>query len=142
MGDMPDETPAATDAVQAAAREYAALLGTRPPEAMPAGNASTDISSLPSWWEAMSLSVPKAMAAGLPMVVTTDVGDVGRWVADGATGHVVANQSDQLADVLRRMLVDSDLRQRMGRAGREGAGRQFSSRVTARAVRDVQGARR
>lgn len=146
LGGIPDEGPAAAEPVHAAARGHATLLGTRPPEEMPAAYASADIFCLPSWWEAMPLSVLEAMAAGLP-VVATDVGDVGRLVADGSTGYVVPKQSpDQLADALRKLLVAPDLRQRMGRAGRDRAEKQFSSRITARAVcdlyRDVQGARR
>lgn len=137
LGGTPDEGPAAAEPVVAAARGQATLLGTRPPVEMPAAYAAADVFCLPSWWEAMPLSVLEAMAASLP-VVATDVGDVGRLVADGRTGYVVAAKSPKaLADALRTLLVDPELRRRLGEAGRRRAQEYFSSRVTARAVSDL-----
>lgn len=137
LGGTPDEGPAAAEPVLAAASGHAQLLGTRNPEDMPAAYAQADVFCLPSWWEAMPLSVLEAMAAGLP-VVATDVGDVSRLVQDGTTGFVVAKQSPtDLANALRKLLADPDLRLAMGSAGRERAEHQFSSRNTARAVCDV-----
>lgn len=137
LGGTPDEGPAAAEPVLAAARGHATLLGTRPPSEMPAAYASADVFCLPSWWEAMPLSVLEAMAASLP-VVATDVGDVRRLVADGESGFVVPPRSPQaLADALRALLVDPELRRRAGEAGRRRAHEHFSSSVTARAVSDL-----
>ncbi len=140
LGGIPDEGPAAAEPVHDAARGHATLLGTRLPEEMPAAYESADIFCLPSWWEAMPLSVLEAMAAGLP-VVATDVGDVERVVDEGRTGYVVAKQTpDQLAGALRKLLVDPALCRRMGQAGRRRAEEHFSSVVTARAVSDLYAA--
>lgn len=137
LGGTPDEGPEAAEPVLAAARGHAELLGTRDPDQMPAVYAAADAFCLPSWWEAMPLSVLEAMAAGLP-VVATDVGDVSRLVQDGVTGFVVAKQSpDELAAALRTLLADPDLMRSMGLAGRERVEQHFSSRNTARAVCDV-----
>jgi glycosyltransferase involved in cell wall biosynthesis len=134
LGGTPDEGPAAAVPVHAAAQGNATLLGTRPPEDMPAAYATADVFCLPSWWEAMPLSILEAMAGGLP-VVATDVGDVNRAVADGQTGFVVATKSpDQLADKLRPLLTDTELRRRMGSAARSRVEELFSSAVTARTV--------
>jgi glycosyltransferase involved in cell wall biosynthesis len=134
LGGTPDEGPAAEAEVRAVLDDTTRLLGTRPPEQMPAEFAAADVFCLPSWWEAMPLSVLEAMAAGLP-VVATDVGDVGRAVAEGVTGHVVpVKDPEKLADALEPLLVDPDLRRRMGVAGRERVTRAFSSTVTARGV--------
>jgi glycosyltransferase involved in cell wall biosynthesis len=131
LGGTPDEGPSAEAEVRAALDGSERLLGTRPPEEMPAAFAAADVFCLPSWWEAMPLSVLEAMAAGLP-VVATDVGDVGRAVADGVTGHVVpARNPEQLAAALEPLLSDPDLRRRMGAAGRARVTESFSSAVTA-----------
>lgn len=137
LGGTPDEGPAAAEPVLAAARGQATLLGTRPPVEMPAAYAAADVFCLPSWWEAMPLSVLEAMAASLP-VVATDVGDVGRLVEDGETGYVVPVRSPEaIAGALRKLLTDPDLRRRLGEAGRRRAEEHFSSQATARAVSEI-----
>jgi glycosyltransferase involved in cell wall biosynthesis len=133
LGGTPDEGPAAAEPVLAAAQDHALLLGTRAPEDMPQEYAAADVFCLPSWWEAMPLSVLEAMAAGLP-VVATDVGDVSRLVTP-ACGHVVPVQSPRLvADALRPLLEDVESRRRMGEAARDRARTSFSSDATAAAI--------
>jgi len=137
VGGTPDEGPAAEVPVRAAATGVAHLLGSRPPEEMAAAYAEGDVFCLPSWWEAMPLSVLEAMAFGLP-VVATDVGDVCRAVAHGETGYVVpARSAPALADALEPLLRDPELRRRMGVAGRHRVESQFSSTSTAKAVSAV-----
>jgi glycosyltransferase involved in cell wall biosynthesis len=133
LGGTPDEGPAAAVPVHEAAAGAAELLGTRSPEDMPRAYAEADVFCLPSWWEAMPLSVLEAMAAGLP-VVATDVGDVSRLVTP-ACGRVVPAQSPELlADALRPLLEDESLRRRMGRSARRRARSTFSSSATADAI--------
>jgi glycosyltransferase involved in cell wall biosynthesis len=137
IGGTPDEGPEAEAEVRAALDDSVRLLGTRAPEEMPAELAAGDVLCLPSWWEAMPLSVLEGMAAGLP-VVATDVGDVSRAVADGVTGYVVpVRNADKLAAALEPLLLDAGLRRRMGAAGRARVAEMFSSEVTARAVSDL-----
>ncbi len=137
LGGTPDEGPAAAVPIHTAAAGSATLLGTRAPEEMPRAYATADVFCLPSWWEAMPLSVLEAMAAGLP-VVATDVGDVSRALGDGAAGSVVPlHAPDQLAKALEPLLCDPDLRRRMGTAARLRVEEHFSSTVTARAVSDL-----
>jgi glycosyltransferase involved in cell wall biosynthesis len=137
VGGVPDEGPEAAEPVLDAAQGHAVLLGTRPPEEMPEVYASADVFCLPSWWEAMPLSVLEAMAAGLP-VVATDVGDVGRIVLHGETGYVVPPQSpSQLAQALGALLEDPQAARRMGDAGRARAEEAFSGAATARAISDL-----
>ena len=134
LGGTPDEGPAAEAEVRAALDGSEKLLGTRAPEQMPAEFAAADLFCLPSWWEAMPLSVLEAMAAGLP-VVATDVGDVGRAIADGVTGYVVpVRNPEKLADALEPLLVDREQRRRMGAAGRARVVQMFSGEVTAASV--------
>jgi glycosyltransferase involved in cell wall biosynthesis len=134
LGGTPDEGPEAEAQVRAALDDSVKLLGTRPPHEMPAAFADADVFCLPSWWEAMPLSILEAMAAELP-VVATDVGDVGRAVIDGTSGFVVPVRAPEaLAAALEKLLTDVELRRRMGRAGRELVTRQFSKDVTAAEV--------
>lgn len=68
--------------------------------------------------EGMPTVILEAMACGLP-VVATDVGAVRELVRDGETGFVVAPGDDAaLADSLAALSDDSELRTRMGEAGR------------------------
>lgn len=137
LGGVPDEGPEAAEPVLAAAEGEAVLLGTRPPEEMPAAYAAADVFCLPSWWEAMPLSVLEAMATGLP-VVATDVGDVGRIVHHDETGLIVPTHApDQLAAALRRVVEDPGTARRMGCAGRARAEAVYSSAATARAIGDL-----
>jgi glycosyltransferase involved in cell wall biosynthesis len=133
LGGTPDEGPAAALPVHEAAAGTADLLGTRPPEDMPRAYADADVFCLPSWWEAMPLSVLEAMAAGLP-VVATDVGDVSRLVTS-ACGRVVRPRAPHLlAEALRPLLEDTETRRRMGQAARDRARSMFSSSATAEAI--------
>ena len=137
LGGVPDEGPEAAEPVLAAAAGHAVLLGTRPPDEMPEVYASADVFCLPSWWEAMPLSVLEAMASGLP-VVAADVGDVARIVVHGETGLVVPSQSpEQLAAALRKVLEDPEAARRMGDAGRARAEKVYSSTATAQAIADL-----
>lgn len=137
VGGTPDEGPDAEVPVRAAAEGAATLLGTRDPNEMPATYAEADVFCLPSWWEAMPLSILEAMASGLP-VVATDVGDVSRAVVQGETGFVVGRHSPrQLADALEPLLQDRSVRERMGWAGRARVETMFSSDVTAKAIGEV-----
>lgn len=139
VGGTPDEGPAAEAPVRDAAAGVARLLGTRERDEMPAVYADADVFCLPSWWEAMPLSVLEAMASGLP-VVATDVGDVSRAVQHGATGYVVPPRSGAaLADALEPLLRDAALRRRMGAAGRDRVRAHFSSTTTARGLSEVFG---
>lgn len=132
LGGTPDEGPEAAEPVLEAAGGHATLLGTRPPGEMPGEYAAADVFCLPSWWEAMPLSVLEAMAAGLP-VVATDVGDVRRIVVDGSTGFVVPAQSpDQLARALAKLLTDLSMADHMGQEGRRRVREAFSASGTAR----------
>ncbi len=132
LGGTPDEGPEAEAAVRDHLPEWAQLLGTRNPEDMPAVYASADVFCLPSWWEAMPLSVLEAMAGSLP-VVATDVGDIARAVDHGRTGYVVPPRDlERLADVLEGLLRDAGARRAMGDAGRRRVESHFSADVTAR----------
>ena len=84
----------------------------------------------------VSMSVLEAMAAGVP-VVTTAAGGVEEAVVDGETGYVVTHDLERgalaaaLAERAAALLVDPELRARMGAAGARRVREQFTVEQTA-----------
>ena len=104
---------------------------------------ASDIFVLSTNWEGLPRSVIEAMMAGLP-VVATHVGGVPELVEDGVTGFLVPPKDPQaLAEALRKLIDDPELRKRMGQAGREKALREFTLdrmlRETERVYQEVLG---
>jgi glycosyltransferase involved in cell wall biosynthesis len=126
-GGTPDEGAQAEAEVRSAARDSSAqLLGALPRESMPGVYRHADLLCLPSWWEAMPLSILEAMSAGLP-VVAADVGDVSRAVEDGVNGLLVPPRDPlALAGALEQLLRDPEAASRMGAAGRAIVAERFS----------------
>lgn len=86
---------------------------------------TADIFALVSRWEGLPLSILEAMRAGVP-VVASNVGGVSEAVQDEVTGYLVPKgDMPILADRLRRLMLDEELRGRMGEAGRAVFEREF-----------------
>ena len=76
-----------------------------------------DIYSLPSLWEGHPLVLLEAMAAGKP-VVATDIHGNRETVEHGKTGMLTPTRnSEKLAEALLKLLVDDDMRRKMGSMG-------------------------
>lgn len=87
-----------------------------------------DIFVQSSLWEAMSIVVLEAMAAGKPMVVTT-VGENPHVVLNGETGITIPPQdANAIACSLRVLLHDAPLRARLGAAARARYEEKFTTR--------------
>jgi glycosyltransferase involved in cell wall biosynthesis len=87
----------------------------------------------PTAGESLGTSILEALAMEKP-VVATQVGGTGESVRDGATGFLVrpgskAEQTLAIAEALKRLLADPDLRRRMGQAGRRMVIEEFSPRA-------------
>ncbi|MEM1145507.1 MAG: glycosyltransferase [Pseudomonadota bacterium] len=94
-----------------------------------------DVFVLSSTSEGISLTLLEAMSCALP-VVATRVGGNPEVVIDNATGLLVGEDHEQLADALRTLTVAEGCAQRrreMGEKGRERAMKVFSMDQTARA---------
>lgn len=77
-----------------------------------------DIFVLPSLFEGFGNVITEAMASGLP-VIATRVGAIPEIVIDGETGFLVQSKdSVSLADAITKLVVDKNLRKKMGKAGR------------------------
>jgi rhamnosyl/mannosyltransferase len=105
------------------------FAGAVPDEALADFYRSGDVFVLPASArsEAFGTVLLEAMACGLPCV-TTELGTGTTYVVqDGVTGLVVPPRNPRaLADALRRLLADGELRAQMGGAGRARARREFS----------------
>jgi len=86
---------------------------------LPALYAASDIFVLPSEHEPWGLAVNEAMCAGLPVVVSRDVGCATDLVQEGVNGYIpAAGDIDGLARALRCLIEHEDLRRRQGQASR------------------------
>jgi glycosyltransferase involved in cell wall biosynthesis len=94
---------------------------------------SLDVFALPSRLEGLPLSLLEAMATRTA-VVATDVGGIGEAVASGETGLLVPpDDASALADAIRRLLDDDDLRERVvARAHEEWVARFTEQRMQER----------
>ncbi len=95
------------------------FVGALPPESLAREYALADAFVLGSFYEAFGLVVAEAMAAGVPVVVTS-VGGLPHVVADGSAGMLVPpGDPDSMAAAVRRVVTDAGLRDRLVRAGKD-----------------------
>jgi glycosyltransferase involved in cell wall biosynthesis len=137
IGGAPDEGAAHAVTIDAARHPTVRYRGPLAPADMPAAYRDADVLCLPSWWEAMPLSVLEGMASGLP-VVATDVGDVRTAVEDGHNGLLVRPRApEELTAALAALLKDPELRRRMGANGRRAAEEHWSDHETWGQIQDA-----
>jgi glycosyltransferase involved in cell wall biosynthesis len=130
VGGAPDEGAAHAVAIDAVQHPTVRYRGPLAPSDMPIAYRDADVLCLPSWWEAMPLSVLEGMASGLP-VVATDVGDVRTAVEHGRSGLLVRpREPDELAAALASLLKDPALRRRMGANARSAAEEHWADHQT------------
>ena len=105
--------------------------GYVPPSEMPELFRAADAFVLASHNEGLSNSLLEALATGLA-VVATDVGGHAEVVEDGRSGLLVpAREPQRLADALRAVLTDAELRARLARGARASAAKVGNTRTNA-----------
>jgi colanic acid/amylovoran biosynthesis glycosyltransferase len=98
---------------------------------------AADIFCLPSFSEGVPVVLMEAMAHSVP-VVTTQVMGIPELVENGRSGLLVSpGRVDPLVDQLARLAQDSELRDRLGAAGREKVLAEFDVNDSARRLRTV-----
>jgi glycosyltransferase involved in cell wall biosynthesis len=92
---------------------------------------------LPSFHEGVPTGLLEAAACGRP-IVASDIPGCRTVVIDGKTGILVPpRQPKPLADALERLILNSDLRGRMGKAGRERILKYFTQQQINQQTLDV-----
>ena len=87
----------------------------------------SDIFILPSNWEGMPITLIEAMGTGLPVVVTP-VGGIPDMIDDNSSGLYCENDPSDLARKMEMLILDANLRRRLGMAAAEKA-KKFSAKV-------------
>jgi len=106
-----------------------------------------DVFVLPSYTEAFPVSILEAMQFALP-VVASNVGGVSAEVEEGVSGFLLGGKQPimlntfrpdvcEIADKLQVLLTDTDLRHKMGEAGREKFEREFTLEVFEKRIAEI-----
>lgn len=90
-----------------------------------------DVFALPSYVEGLPIALLEAMALSIPSI-STNVYAIPEAIRDRDTGILIEpGDSDALAEAILKLKRDSELRARLGRAGREHVLEQFDQRDAA-----------
>jgi glycosyltransferase involved in cell wall biosynthesis len=135
VGDGPQRSDLQQQIIELGLKDTVSLLGWLPE--VNSAMANWHIFVQPSLEEGLPVALLEAMAAGLP-VIASAVGGIPEIVEDGVTGRLVApGDPVALAQSLREMLLNVELRQRLGRAARLRIRRHFSSEAMVRQISEV-----
>jgi glycosyltransferase involved in cell wall biosynthesis len=106
--------------------DWVRFMGAIPHSQVPARLNQLDIFCVPTIVnESFGVGAVEAAACGLP-VIASRVGGLPEVVRDGETGYLVpARDPSSLAECIHVLLVDSELRARMGAAGRRLVEREY-----------------
>ena len=125
VGDGPQKSELERAAHSASLGEIVTFLGAR--NDVPELLRAADLYVQPSLAEGLGLAAMEAMASGLP-VVASRVGGLPEVVKENETGLLVPpGDAPALANALTLLLHDANLREAMGRAGKERAVSQFGT---------------
>ena len=136
VGDGPERARLEGVAGQLGCANRVRWLGAIAREGVRAELRSADVFVLPSRFESMSYTLLEAMACGV-VCVATRVGGNADLIRHGETGMLVpSNDPPALADALRMLGNDGQLRHRLGIAAKRFAG-QFRVESMACSTRDI-----
>jgi len=113
------------------------FTGDIPNPLMPKYYTASDIVVLPSLMEATSISGLEAMSSGKPLVGTS-VGGIPQIIEDGITGIIVPPKNpNALANAIIHLLIDDNIRIKMGINARKRVEKEFSWNIIAQKTMKV-----
>ncbi|MCC6486630.1 MAG: glycosyltransferase [Candidatus Hydrogenedentes bacterium] len=127
-GDGPDRDWVVSRAAELGLRDCVEVTGFLSPDSVKERLLQADVFVMASFAEGVPAVLMEAMASGLP-VVATRIAGIPELVEDGVSGFLVPpGDASSLADRMRTLLDNPDLRNRMGAAGRAKIEREFDTR--------------
>jgi glycosyltransferase involved in cell wall biosynthesis len=118
VGDGPERKRLERTITELGLDEYVQLLGVQNQDRVRQMYRETDLFALASLAEGVPVVLMEAMAMEIPCVATSVAG-VPELIVHGENGWLVApGDTEALAEALRRLMEDGDLRRRLGQAGR------------------------
>ena len=112
-------------------REHVRFVGKRQQKVLHNYYSAGDVAVTTPWYEPFGLTPLEGMACGRP-VIGSAVGGITYTIVDGETGYLVPPQDPQaLANRLYQLLVQPELRERMGEAARARVESEFTWPVVA-----------
>jgi glycosyltransferase involved in cell wall biosynthesis len=122
---------------QAGLSEHFRFTGLVSPERIPELLGAIDVLVHVSLREGLARALPQALIAGKP-VVSYDIDGAREVVIDGETGFLLPPRAvEPLAGALIQLAQDAELRDRLGRRGRERFTEQFRHENMTRQLRDL-----
>ncbi|MES9878863.1 MAG: glycosyltransferase family 4 protein [Candidatus Sedimenticola sp. 1PA] len=125
-GDGPERDRVTAILKENGMHDKALFLGNVPNPQMPEIYNAADISVLPSYMEATSITGLESMACGVPLV-GTNVGGIPVLIDEGKTGFIVPpGNPEELGRQMHTLAQDPQLRRSMGAQARKKASTEFS----------------
>jgi glycosyltransferase involved in cell wall biosynthesis len=97
---------------------------------------ASDIFVMPSFTENFGIAIAEAMAAGLPVIVTSTV-KIGPEIAEAKAGLVVEGEVDALSFAIAQLLTSPNLRHQLGENGKQLVRNRYSWSAIALNLADV-----
>ncbi|MCR9201815.1 MAG: glycosyltransferase family 4 protein [Planctomycetaceae bacterium] len=117
--------------------DHFVFVGLVPPESVPEYIHAMDIAVHTSVWEGLARVLPQALICGKP-IVSYDIDGAPEVCINDETGYLVPSRSiDELSAAIARLAADQDLRERLGRNGRERFSEPFRHEYMTERIRDV-----